>query len=232
MVEAGAFFEIVDHDSDAGAENLAAGGGGGRRRGSQLHQFDRVAVGIAHEHRAYFAGDSRPEGKLDGTFANGDDRKALVFQKSESLVEIGDHERQVGGSGVGQGRMEGASRNPFDFDGLDGHFRTAGRGGGARNRKERDAAGLLVRVRDTLDERRHFLQTAIPAKWAGLVARAAQFEADEIVIEVHGGLDILDLAAEVAGAKSVSRRCDAGGRRVERRQRSLRRLRRSEPDGD
>jgi len=50
-----------------------------------------------------------------------------------------------------------------------------------------------------------------------LVASATKFETDKIVIEMHDSLDIFDLAAEVAGAKSISRKGDACWGCIERR---------------
>ena len=66
-----------------------------------------------------------------------------------------------------------------------------------------------------MNERRDFLQAAILAESARLLAGAAKLEADEIMIEVRDLLDVFDLPTEVPGAKRVSRRGGARGRRVE-----------------
>lgn len=61
---------------------------------------------------------------------------------------------------------------------------------------------------------RNFLQPAIHAEWAGLVAGAAKFKSDKIVIEMHDRLDVGDLAAQVARTKNVSGRRDSRWGRI------------------
>jgi hypothetical protein len=74
-----------------------------------------------------------------------------------------------------------------------------------------------------LGELRNFLQPAIPAKWTGLVAGAAKFESDKVVIEMHYRFDFCDLPAKVTGAKNISGRRDTRWGRIQRRPRCLRR---------
>ena len=83
-----------------------------------------------------------------------------------------------------------------------------------------------------MDEHRNFLQPAIPAKWPGLVAGAAKFESNEIVIEMDDLLDVFDFAAKVAGTKNVTGRRDSRGGRIQRRQGCLRRLGRGNRDNE
>ena len=72
-----------------------------------------------------------------------------------------------------------------------------------------------------MDERSNFLQPAILAKWTGLVAGAAKFESDKVVIEMHYRFDFCDLPAEVAGTKNISGRRGSRWGRIQRSPRCL-----------
>ena len=171
---------------------------------------------MLHEHRADFAGHARPAGQLDWASADSDHRKFLILQKAERLIKVGYDERQVRGTRIGQRWVEWARRDSFYFDGLDGHFRPTRRGGGPRNGKKSRTAVCVIGVGHILAELHKFLQPVMRAEGTRLIARSAKFQSDKIVIEMHGLLDVPDLAAKMAGTKNISRRRDSCWRRIQR----------------